>query len=212
MPDQTAPQTGTQTAPETGTQTAPETAPQKGPRTGPRTGPQTAAPAAGRAAAAKAPVRLSEEALKQLAARCADRARKGDVFALWGDLGAGKSTFARAFIRRRATASGVRVDDIPSPTFTLVQSYDIAGETIWHFDLYRIGDASEVWEIGLEEALSDGISLVEWPARAAGLLPARRVDLFLSHEGDPDARGVRLAAGAAPGRRFDRLLEASADR
>ena len=93
--------------------------------------------------------------------------RPGDVLALKGDLGAGKSTLARALIRALADDAGL---DVPSPTFTLVQSYDTR-IPVHHFDLYRLSSAGEIDELGFDEALLQGAALVEWPERAEGALP-----------------------------------------
>lgn len=103
----------------------------------------------------------------------------GDVLALAGDLGAGKSTLARALIRAMADDPNL---DVPSPTFTLVQTYQLR-IPIAHFDLYRISSADELEELGLEEALSDAITLLEWPDRAATHLPSRAVWLSLDEQG-----------------------------
>ena len=133
------------------------------------------------------------DALTALAVRLADEAQPGDVIALWGDLGAGKTTFARAFITARAQQAGVPVDEVPSPTFTLVQTYEMPDAAIWHFDLYRLSNAAEVWELGIEEALADGISLIEWPERMGALLPTRRIDLSLAFAESPDLRHVTVS-------------------
>src|SRR3989442_10751869 len=101
-----------------------------------------------------------------MGARIAIALRLGDTVALAGDLGAGKTTLARAILR----ALGVR-DEVPSPTFTLVQSYDTSPR-IAHFDLYRLKSAREMEELGFEDALTDGAVLVEWPERAPEVLPA----------------------------------------
>lgn len=132
-----------------------------------------------------------------LGAALARRARPGDLLALHGPLGAGKTTLARGFI----TALTPLEEDVVSPTFTLVQVYDAAAP-IWHFDLYRLTDAQDVLELGWDDALSGGISLVEWPERAGALLPSRRLDVLLSARGD-----VRRAAlhGGAPWK--DRIAE-----
>lgn len=162
---------------------------------------------------------LSEAAMIQVAARLADAAVAGDVFALWGDLGAGKSTLARAFIRHYAQVRGVAIDEVPSPTFTLVQTYDVAGDvtgdsaggsvaqTIWHFDLYRIGQPDELWEIGLEEALGGGICLIEWPEKAGGLLPDRRMDIHLNYGDDTGRRNLRLVDRSESGDRFTGIVQ-----
>src|SRR5687767_4723298 len=86
-------------------------------------------------------------ATERLAQALAARAGAGDVVALWGGLGAGKTTFARAFIHARPGGAGVT--EVPSPTFTLVQVYDLAGAPIWHFDLYRLANAEDAWELGI---------------------------------------------------------------
>lgn len=136
-------------------------------------------------------IELSDEAATAaLAARLAAVARAGDVIALEGELGAGKTTFARAFIRARGG-----IGEVPSPTFTLVQTYDLGGAPIWHFDGYRLRDPDEAWELGIEEAFSEGISLVEWPERFGSLLPARRLVLRLSHGAAPSARRAAIDAG-----------------
>lgn len=114
--------------------------------------------------------------------------RRGDYVALHGDLGAGKSTFARALIRTIADDAFL---EVPSPTFTLVQSYDLR-LPVAHFDLYRIADAAEIDELGFDEALSDGICLVEWPERGFGALPAEGITLTFTHEGE----GRRVAINA----------------
>jgi tRNA threonylcarbamoyladenosine biosynthesis protein TsaE len=139
-----------------------------------------------------------EAATAVLAARIAALARPGDVIALSGDLGVGKTSFARAFIR----SLGDGGEEVPSPTFTLVQVYDPG---IWHFDLYRLQTAEEAWELGIEEAFAAGISLVEWPERLGLLLPRRRLDVALAFAEAPGARRAALEAGAEWRARLDRL-------
>ncbi|MCA1493375.1 MAG: tRNA (adenosine(37)-N6)-threonylcarbamoyltransferase complex ATPase subunit type 1 TsaE [Sinorhizobium meliloti] len=126
--------------------------------------------------------------------------KAGDCVGLSGDLGAGKSTFARAFLRAMADDTAL---EVPSPTFTLVQSYELR-VPVAHFDLYRLGDASELTELGFDEALSEGICLVEWPEKAEGALPADRITLTLAHEGD--GRRVRISAPAGAFERITRSL------
>jgi tRNA threonylcarbamoyladenosine biosynthesis protein TsaE len=129
-------------------------------------------------------------ATAQLARRLADVARPGDLVALYGTLGLGKTAFARAFIQQLAGAE----EQVPSPTFTLVQSYDTAAGTIWHFDLYRLVRPEDVWELGFEDALADGITLIEWPERLGPAVPARRLDLSLRAGDGPEARHALLDA------------------
>ena len=148
-------------------------------------------------------IHLADEvATATLAARLAARALRGDLIALDGDLGAGKTAFARAFIHARQHAAGVPPDEVPSPTFTLVQVYEVAPAAIWHFDLYRLSSPDEVYELGLDEALSAGIALVEWPDRLGPLLPAERLDLSLRQGCGDDARLACLVGHGTVGQRL----------
>jgi tRNA threonylcarbamoyladenosine biosynthesis protein TsaE len=146
----------------------------------------------------------SEAATATLARYLAAIARTGDIIALAGDLGAGKTAFARAFIRARRTAD----EEVPSPTFTLVQTYPDADTSIWHFDLYRLTRADEAWELGIEEAFACGISLIEWPDRLGRLLPPHRLEITLEFGWRPEARRA-LIDGDADWRA--RLHEIAAD-
>ncbi|MFC3228048.1 tRNA (adenosine(37)-N6)-threonylcarbamoyltransferase complex ATPase subunit type 1 TsaE [Marinibaculum pumilum] len=110
-----------------------------------------------------------------LGAALAAIARPGDLFCLQGGLGSGKTVLARGFVRALAGA-GI---EVPSPTFNIVLTYPAAAATLWHFDLYRVADADELWELGLEEAFADGISLVEWPERLGDAAPAQALWLEL---------------------------------
>ena len=114
-----------------------------------------------------------------LAQKLAPHIRKGDVLALTGDLGAGKTEFARALLH----VLGVE-GDVPSPTFTLVQNYEPRGLWISHFDLYRLNSSDELDELGWDDALADGVVIVEWPQRAAGRLPANRLNLHFALASD----------------------------
>lgn len=129
-----------------------------------------------------------------LARAIAPRLGPGDLLALAGGLGAGKSHFARALVTARLAALG-RAEEVPSPSYTLVQTYDLDGVELWHADLYRLGDASEAAELGLDEAFAAAICLVEWPDRLGPALPPRRLTLTLDFVPDaPDARRATLAA------------------
>ncbi|MBZ9684608.1 MULTISPECIES: tRNA (adenosine(37)-N6)-threonylcarbamoyltransferase complex ATPase subunit type 1 TsaE [unclassified Mesorhizobium] len=129
--------------------------------------------------------------------------RVGDVLALKGDLGAGKSTLARALIRALADDAGL---EVPSPTFTLVQSYDTR-VPVHHFDLYRLSSATELDELGFEEALAQGAALIEWPERAGGYLPKATVLIELVQHGEG-----RLARLSGQGATFDRMARSLAMR
>ena len=114
-----------------------------------------------------------------LGAAVAPHVRRGEVVALHGPLGAGKTTFARGFIQALAAAD----EEVVSPTFTLVQVYDTPEGPIWHFDLYRLEKPGDVLELGFEDALATGISLIEWPERLGTLLPPARLDIVLASAG-----------------------------
>lgn len=118
----------------------------------------------------------------------------GDTLALTGDLGSGKSHFARALIAARLAALG-RSEDIPSPSYTLVQTYDLGDTELWHADLYRLGDPGEITELGLDEAFDRAIVVVEWADRLGPALPRRRIDIGLEFlPGADDARQARVSA------------------
>jgi N-acetylmuramate 1-kinase len=121
----------------------------------------------------------------------------GDCVALWGDLGAGKSTLCRALLRAIADDPDL---EVPSPTFTLVQSYELR-IPVSHFDLYRLADVSELDELGFDEALSTGMCLVEWPERAGRALPKNRIDIRFQFT----AEGGRIVSISAPEAKMARL-------
>ena len=148
-------------------------------------------------------IALPDEAATRAFARAlAAVVRIGDVIALSGDLGSGKTAFARAFISALPAADGeAGGEEVPSPTFTLVQTYARRPAPVWHFDFYRVTRPEEAFELGLEEALAAGVSLVEWPERVAGLLPARRLDIRLDFAQAPNGRrAVLLGGGDWPAR------------
>ncbi len=124
----------------------------------------------------------------------------GDCLALSGDLGAGKSTLARALLRALADDPDL---EVPSPTFTLVQVYELRIPAA-HFDLYRLADASELDELGFDEALTNGICLVEWPEMADELLPANSITLSLEHDGM--GRKATITADGGKIKRIRRVL------
>ena len=136
-----------------------------------------------------------EAATAALARLIAARARAGDVIALFGDLGTGKTVFARAFIGAlgRGADAGGESEEVPSPTFTLLQCYDRKPAPVWHFDLFRTARPDEVYELGFEEALGEGISLIEWPERLGPLLPADRLEVHLAYGESANARTAVLA-------------------
>ena len=129
------------------------------------------------------------DATARLGAGIAHSLKAGDAVALWGDLGAGKTTLARAILR----GLGV-TEDVPSPTFTLVQNYDTSPR-IAHYDLYRLKHSREMEELGFDDALADGAVLVEWPERAPESLPLDALHVRLKLQD-----GARRAALTGPAR------------
>jgi tRNA threonylcarbamoyl adenosine modification protein YjeE len=124
------------------------------------------------------------------------------VVGLSGDLGAGKSELARGLIRARAGAA----IEVPSPTFTLLQLYELPDLLIGHADLYRLGDPDEIVTLGLDEVLQRGALVVEWPERAHGALPGDPLMLMLTETDRPDARLLMIEAGPSWQDRLQALL------
>ncbi len=103
----------------------------------------------------------SEDAMTRLGKRLALELVPGDTLLLSGPIGAGKTHLARAIIHSLLD----EMEEVPSPTFTLVQTYEFSGGTIWHADLYRLGDSSELVELGLDDAIGEAVVIIEWPDR-----------------------------------------------
>ncbi len=135
-------------------------------------------------------------ATEAFGARIADGLEPGDLVFLEGDLGAGKTTLARAILKRLGVG-----EDVPSPTFTLVQHYDSGRLMVRHYDLYRIEDPLEIDELGLEEALDEGAALVEWPERAKARLPDDTLHVTLTMT-DENARMAQVSGIA----RWEKLM------
>lgn len=138
-----------------------------------------------------------EAATAALAARFAPRLGAGDCLLLSGPVGAGKSAFARALIRARL---GDPAAEVPSPSFTLVQTYEDAGTEIWHCDLYRLTRPDEVLELGLSEAFDSAICLVEWPDRLGPDAPDDALALDFAALPDGSHRVTIHAPGTWPAR------------
>lgn len=124
---------------------------------------------------------------------------RGDTLLLEGEIGAGKSAFARALIRARLN----RFEEVPSPTFTLVQTYEAPDGDIWHCDLYRMSHPDEALELGLEEAFETAICLIEWPDRLGDAAPAFALRLSFA-AGDP-AHHVSVHGSDAWAKRLEEL-------
>jgi len=147
-----------------------------------------------------------EAATTRLAEDIALTLRAGDAIRLEGDLGAGKTSFARALLRSLADDPYL---EVPSPTFTLVQTYEFAQLNVAHFDLYRLGGPDELEEIGFDDAIRTGAALIEWPERAEDAAPADALTIALAFTSDP---GARLARIEAPGDWAGRLVRTRAVR
>ena len=150
---------------------------------------------------------LDEAGTERLAELIALKVRAGDAIALYGDLGAGKTTLARALI---GALLGETAPEVPSPTFALQQTYATPRLTVSHFDFYRLANAEEARELGFEEALQTGAAIVEWPERAASLLPEDRIEIILAETADPDKRLVTVRGLGSAALRVDRIGEVMA--
>lgn len=128
-------------------------------------------------------------------------AKPGDIFALFGTLGMGKSVLSRSFIQ-----SFLGDVEVPSPTFTLLQTYEAPGYDIYHYDLYRLKTPEEIFELGMEEAMYSGVCLIEWPEKMGSYLPKRAITVkiipdgegrcFSFHTSDPERQSrLTLLAG-----------------
>ena len=135
------------------------------------------------------------------------KVRRGDVVALRGDLGAGKTTFARALIRALLNDPAA---EVPSPTFPLVQAYATERLAVAHFDLYRLNGPDDLEEIGFEDAIAQGLAIVEWPERAEGALPADRIEITFAAGTDPERRNVSVTGLGRTAERVARLVQIDA--
>lgn len=123
---------------------------------------------------------LDMQQMAALAARVATLLSPGISVCLWGDLGAGKTTFARMILK----ALDPSIQDVPSPTFTIVQQYSTARGDVWHCDFYRLIHAEEIFELGIEEAFYTDMCLIEWPEKIQPYLPENRLDVFFTISSD----------------------------
>lgn len=146
-----------------------------------------------------------EAATRALGARLAGAVAAGDFIALRGGLGAGKTALARAVIEARLAAHGL-AEDVPSPTFTLVQTYETPDLLMTHVDLYRLDRPEDAAELGLADALDEGVVLVEWPEKL-GPLPKDRLDIDIRLVGEGEGREARLTGYGSWARRLEGLDE-----
>ncbi|MGA0596369.1 tRNA (adenosine(37)-N6)-threonylcarbamoyltransferase complex ATPase subunit type 1 TsaE [Enterovirga sp. CN4-39] len=158
---------------------------------------QKAAPSAAEIIRSRMPITVAlpdEAATEELGRALAAELQAGDLVALSGEIGAGKTTLARAILRARL---GDPELEAPSPTFTLLQTYESGDVPLVHADLYRIGGGGELYELGFDEMQASSIVLVEWPERAVGHLPAERLDILLELDAESGTRRA-LISGAGP--------------
>ena len=116
----------------------------------------------------------SEQETISFAKKFAKTLKGDEIIALWGTLGMGKTVFAKAVIQELSN----RKEDVPSPTFTLLQTYDTPLGEVYHFDFYRLKNPEEAYEIGIEDAFKNGICLIEWPEKIGKLLPKRAINIY----------------------------------
>src|SRR5262249_38681453 len=130
----------------------------------------------------------------------------GDLVTLSGDLGAGKTTFARALIRYLAGDDSI---EVPSPTFTFIQAYELPRFALAHADLYRLSSAGELPELGFDDRPEGAVVLMEWPDRAAGLLPPDRLDITftMAPQHGAEGRNVRYVGYGAFAQRAERIAQ-----
>ena len=130
----------------------------------------------------------SEEETYRFGSSLADKISAGDVITLSGQLGSGKTVLARGLIQTHLDSN----EYIPSPTFNLVNIYDSKKPTIWHFDLYRLKNPIEIEELGLDEALADGVTLIEWPEKALEYIPNNVLNITISTNRETNQRQIQL--------------------
>lgn len=142
----------------------------------------------------------SSGATEQLARRLADAVQPGDAILLEGPIGAGKTHFARALIGALQRAAGQAPEEVPSPSFTLVQTYRAGSREVWHADLHRLSGPEEIGELGLDLAFETAICLVEWPDRLGDLAPRDALRLHLEPGAHEESRIATLTATGPRGR------------
>ena len=124
----------------------------------------------------------------KLGKKLAELSKNGDIFCLKGALGTGKTTLARAFIKYLTNN-----DKVLSPTFPLLLTYEYKNNIIWHYDMYRLENTEDIWNLSMEEALNDGIILIEWPEIIEKLLPITKIDIIIK-DINHNARSVEISA------------------
>ena len=136
--------------------------------------------------------RVNVEQALILAGLFANVLRSGETLLLWGDIGSGKTFFARGLIQKMMRDQGILLEEVPSPTFTIVQAYDSLLPPVWHLDLFRMANSEEIFELGLEEALETCICLIEWPNQMGSNVPKRNISIKFDVEKDYDYRKISI--------------------
>ena len=123
----------------------------------------------------------------------AELVRPGDTLLLFGDIGSGKTFLSRTLIQKMMQSQGIALEDVPSPTFTILQIYDTISPTVWHLDLYRISNSEEIIDLDLEKALENNVCLIEWPENMGLYVPKRNLSITLEETlGACDSRTITL--------------------
>ena len=149
----------------------------------------------------------NKNAVKKLAEKLAPLLCKGDIIGLSGDIGIGKTVFARFIIKTLASMDKIYLDHVPSPTFTLVQNYKFLNLDIFHIDLYRIQRPHEVHELGIDDIFADGVALIEWPERLGMFLPRNWLQFKFGQGTNHEERTVDIISyGKSYKRRMDALI------
>ena len=132
----------------------------------------------------------SEQNTQDCARDLASQLKNHETLCLYGNLGVGKTVFTRALIRAVSEDPNLNV---PSPTFSLVQEYEIPRGALFHFDFYRLEDPEEIYELGWEDILGQAITIIEWPEKIAPLLPRKRLDITITNvENEPSHREIHI--------------------
>lgn len=124
--------------------------------------------------------------LRKLALEISAHAVKDDVIALFGELGTGKTTFAKYFI------NSFVADEVTSPTFNLLNLYYTEQFTIWHFDLYRLTNIEEIYDLGIEDAFNDGLTIIEWPELIENILPKSTIRITIKNSAQDSMRLIKV--------------------
>ena len=150
---------------------------------------------------------LSLLKMRNLAKLLVNSAKVGDIICLQGELGVGKTSFARLFIDEMAKKRGEELKEkVISTTFTLVQTYSFGKKTIWHFDLYRINNEDELYELGIEEAFSSAISLIEWPEKLGHFTPLNRLEVSFYFSKSNSLRNLELTGFGSWKKRAEKVF------